>query len=560
MRFVYTLFLCLLLLPSTGFAAKDIILVLDASGSMWGQIEGTAKISIARDVVDEMLVDWSHDNELGLIAYGHRREGDCNDIQVVLPVAPLDPDQFSIAVRGLQPKGKTPLSASIKIAAEQLNYIDQQATVILVSDGEETCGLNPCEVASELFNFGLDFTAHVVGFDVTEQSGLSQLQCIAANTGGSFYQAANAIELKQALVSTLESVDAPPEPDRPVTLSVTTRLTADAAELEGIEWIKIYPVNSGEEANTIGKPIEQQLGGAGETRFKLPPGDYLIEAMQDAVTVSQPITIKPGEARSVDIILNAAHLTLTALAVPDGKPVSVEWLKVYNLDNRSKSLLQALGSAGTADFLVPAGEYLVEASRGVVTANEIVKLPAGETLNKGLVLNSGVLNVSAVMAPGGSPVTVEWFYIYQLQPDGAEKQVTRVLGGSGTTQFTLGVGDYIVEAVSRGGTVRTRNTITIVADDTIDQTLNMNMGIVEIRTEKAGQITGVDWFYAHEVGAEDKVGPRLGSALGGSGTASFFLPAGKQYIGAKPRGPGQTQWLPVEITAGETTPTTIKLP
>ena len=83
------------------------------------------------------------------------------------------------------------------------------------------------------------------------------------------------------------------------------------------------------------------------------------------------------------------------------------------------------------------------------------------------------------------------------------------------------------------------------------------MGIVEIRAEKAGQITGVDWFYAHEVNAEDEVGPRLGSALGGSGTASFFLPAGQQYIGAKPRGPGQTQWLPVEISAGETTPTTI---
>ena len=51
------------------------ILVLDASGSMWGQIEGRAKIEIAREVIAELVDDLPASTELGLVTYGHRRKG-----------------------------------------------------------------------------------------------------------------------------------------------------------------------------------------------------------------------------------------------------------------------------------------------------------------------------------------------------------------------------------------------------------------------------------------------------------------------------------------------------
>ena len=51
-------------------------------------------------------------------------------------------------------------------AAESLRHVEQKATVILVSDGEETCNLDPCQVGRELEAAGVDFTAHVIGFDV----------------------------------------------------------------------------------------------------------------------------------------------------------------------------------------------------------------------------------------------------------------------------------------------------------------------------------------------------------------------------------------------------------
>jgi len=69
------------------FAQSNAMLVLDGSGSMWGQIEGHSKIVIARDVIDELLQDLSDDVHLGLAAYGHRRKGDCGDVEVLVSPA-----------------------------------------------------------------------------------------------------------------------------------------------------------------------------------------------------------------------------------------------------------------------------------------------------------------------------------------------------------------------------------------------------------------------------------------------------------------------------------------
>src|SRR6056297_3986949 len=66
------------------------MLILDGSGSMWGRIDGTPKIEIARGAIDTMLRDWPEGREIGLMAYGHRREGDCSDIELLRAPGPLD--------------------------------------------------------------------------------------------------------------------------------------------------------------------------------------------------------------------------------------------------------------------------------------------------------------------------------------------------------------------------------------------------------------------------------------------------------------------------------------
>ena len=196
-----------LLISTSGLAtaADKAVLVLDGSGSMWGQVGDTAKIEIARDVIGDLMLDWSSKVELGLSAYGHREKGNCADIETLKPIGPVDPKEVAQLVDAISPKGKTPLTDAVRRAADELRYEEDRATVILVSDGEETCGGDPCAVARELEAAGVDFTIHVVGFNLTDNEA-ANLQCIADNTGGSFLQAANAEELHQAMAVVKEVV------------------------------------------------------------------------------------------------------------------------------------------------------------------------------------------------------------------------------------------------------------------------------------------------------------------------------------------------------------------
>ena len=189
------------------------MLVLDASGSMWGQIGGKPKIEIAREAVASMLQSWPASQQLGLMAYGHRSKGNCADIEMLKAPGALDKDSFQQAVNAMQPKGMTPISASVRMAAEQLKFSERKATVILVSDGEETCHADPCALGKELEKLGVDFTAHVVGFDIDKNpKAKAQLQCLASSTGGRYLDAKDAGELNNALRQVAQAPAPAPAP------------------------------------------------------------------------------------------------------------------------------------------------------------------------------------------------------------------------------------------------------------------------------------------------------------------------------------------------------------
>ena len=189
--------------------AGTTMLVLDASGSMWGQIQGRAKIEIAREAVGTMIKNWPRNQHIGLMAYGHRTKGSCADIEMLKAPGVLDAANMQQAVNALQPKGMTPISASVRMAAEQLKFTERKATVILVSDGEETCHADPCALGAELEKLGVDFTAHVVGFDLPEGKARAQLQCLAKTTGGRYVEARDAAELNTALGQIAQAAPVP---------------------------------------------------------------------------------------------------------------------------------------------------------------------------------------------------------------------------------------------------------------------------------------------------------------------------------------------------------------
>lgn len=200
-----------LALASVATANDQAMLVLDASGSMWGKVAGMTKIDAARTAVSSMLEAWPAGTRLGLMAYGHRRKGDCADIELLHAPTDGDADTVRNWVARIQPKGMTPIGAAVRQAAETLRFTEHKATVILVSDGEETCNADPCALGSELEQLGIDFTAHVVGFDLPEGKAREQLQCLAKNTGGRYLEARDASDLADALRQVANEPAAAPE-------------------------------------------------------------------------------------------------------------------------------------------------------------------------------------------------------------------------------------------------------------------------------------------------------------------------------------------------------------
>ncbi|MEB4591286.1 protein kinase [Candidatus Thiothrix sp. Deng01] len=193
---------------------EKINLVFDASGSMNQKLDGVPKIDIARSVLKTVVAGWDDNTERGLLVYGHRKRGDCDDIEQVVPVGAANQQAFIAQADHLTAMGETPIAKALLMAAEDLQYTKSKATVILVSDGKEECKGDPCAVAKQLKQDGIDFTAHVIGFAVKDQAAGKQLRCIAEATGG-HYQAAQDREEFQSMLTSAQTEPATPAPKPP---------------------------------------------------------------------------------------------------------------------------------------------------------------------------------------------------------------------------------------------------------------------------------------------------------------------------------------------------------
>ncbi|MCR8723564.1 VWA domain-containing protein [Frigidibacter sp. ROC022] len=307
--------------PTLAQDRADTILVLDGSGSMWGQIDGVAKITIAQKVVADLLDNLPADQNLGLTVYGHRRKGDCSDIETVVAPGPDTRAAIRAAVEAIKPKGKTPMTDSVIAAAEALKFTENAATVILVSDGIETCNPDPCAAAKILEETGVNFTAHVVGFDVAgDVTAMAQMRCIAEETGGKFLTAEDAATLADALT---EVAAAPPEPvaPQPVTVSFEAHVASETGPLigDGLIWTVTGPE---------GAVIEND-GSDADPQLQLLPGDYTVSVLRLADEATAEASFRPGTVpMTVRLVLPELlpQATISGPAeAPIGATIKVEW-------------------------------------------------------------------------------------------------------------------------------------------------------------------------------------------------------------------------------------------
>jgi Ca-activated chloride channel homolog len=145
---------------------QDAMIVFDDSGSMSGNQtlgipNSQARIDVVRSALAEVLPSATRLRKMGLITFG---PGPWNQCNVHLNLKPTANAAFTIMseVNALVPAGKTPLTSGVEQAANVLDYRNKPGAIVVVTDGEETCGRSPCDLAKKLHAAANQLTIHVI--------------------------------------------------------------------------------------------------------------------------------------------------------------------------------------------------------------------------------------------------------------------------------------------------------------------------------------------------------------------------------------------------------------
>jgi Ca-activated chloride channel homolog len=180
-----------------------LVLVLDSSGSMKEPASGgETKIAAAKTALRSVVADLPSDQPVGLRVYGARvfdrsDAGACTDSQLEVPVATENRQQLLSAVGSYKPYGETPIGYALQQAGKDLGATGKRS-IVLVSDGEPTCEPDPCQVAKQLAEGGIDLKIDVVGLDVNSRAR-GALQCIADAGRGTYYDVSDSREFAASL-------------------------------------------------------------------------------------------------------------------------------------------------------------------------------------------------------------------------------------------------------------------------------------------------------------------------------------------------------------------------
>ena len=176
-------------------ARSSVLFVVDTSGSMYGTPLSQAKTALSAGI-DALAPGQA----AGLRSFS----GGCGyGGELLVPVGTDNKEQLNAAAAQLSANGGTPTPDALRSAANDLPSSGDR-TIILISDGQSSCG-DPCVTAQEIKDgLGVDFRVHAVGFNAPTNAE-SELRCIADVTGGQYVTATNTEELAKAISEAVET-------------------------------------------------------------------------------------------------------------------------------------------------------------------------------------------------------------------------------------------------------------------------------------------------------------------------------------------------------------------
>lgn len=191
--------------PRKKWEAPELVLLLDASGSMrlkagvsqeeiqalirrartgdraaldqLKALEGGSggdRLSAAKSALGSMLSSLPGDMDVGLVVFGQ-----CKGAENHKFFSPAERPRLTALLDGIRPMEGTPLARGIERAGSIVDGRSVPATILVVTDGQDSCGRDPCAAARELKAAKPKVTINVV-----DVNGLGEGRCMAEATGG----------------------------------------------------------------------------------------------------------------------------------------------------------------------------------------------------------------------------------------------------------------------------------------------------------------------------------------------------------------------------------------
>lgn len=468
------------------------MIVLDGSGSMWGKHGREVKFYMAREALKQALPKYRQ-LKLGLSAFGHRRQGDCSDAEVVFKPVKGDQERMSPFLDKFNPKGRGPLVAGLKAAMQAFEPGKDRPTMVVIADNADNCRVDACAEARTLKAQFPSLTIHAIALGVPPEE-VGQIACLATITGGRIFQPETPKELQAALEEALRLAVGFVPPPAPAAQQ-QKKAPEPAVAVRGLAMQAVLkaggePVRSGLKwrvapSDAANAPIYE--GSDARPVLSVKPGKYLVHVKLGPLEAQQSVEVTDKPALPAELVLNGGiihvRLPIARIAGLSEKPV-VTLYAAAKQGERPQPI--AITTEPAPVYPVQPGSYLIGARLGLARVEVPVDVSPGTVVDLDVPLYVGELQLMASLIEGGTTAENVIFTVAEDDPDAATGMREVVRSAAVAPEFLLPAGNY--HLIARFGSLEVRDRVTVRAGARLQKTIVLHAGrlSLSLRGREAG--------------------------------------------------------------------------
>jgi Ca-activated chloride channel family protein len=305
-----------------------ILIILDCSNSMNSLFESESKFNIAKRLVSKMVdsLDKQANLQMALRCYGHQKSyppQECDDSKLEVPFSASNAWLIRSKLDKVSARGTTPIALSLEQCAADFPDRNSKNVVLLITDGKEECGGDPCALSAALQSKGISLKPFIVGVGKLDVEVIDAFKCVGnyydASTEQSFSQVLNII-ITQVLNATTAQINLLDINGKPTETDVAMTLYDQKTGMPKYHWVHTFnnrglPDTLRPDAALDYHLVVHTLPPVEKKNIKLEPGKH------NTIAVDAPqglLKVQAGETnatRDIKCILRKAGETNTLEAM-----------------------------------------------------------------------------------------------------------------------------------------------------------------------------------------------------------------------------------------------------